>query len=357
MFRTKPSKPFLHSKRPFENSLEKVDYFEEKIKRYFYDINNFVNQFADLLNHKKNQNLSFFNLSNSYNNLGIMQEWFGRFCAEQKLFLKENKELCESEINILKKIRDAAEFFLENRPSKYFSTASFLSYHDKKDKLFLEQIEECLSSLKLNFSVVFPNSFINDGLLKIYPLVVKEFDFNDGEKMDLFTICLSSLSLQIDSQISFIQIAFINNEGEITFGLSFSSECIREIHEILNGKEESNIEKLPLPLSSDNFDNHFILCFDVQLKIPEKKDESLPFVKILSKLWEYSKYRENLKEDSDIKYLQLKLQNIIVEINLLSNDLEESQIHIIKDLCDKVYSGKIFDDSEYNDYFNKYYDL
>lgn len=348
---------FPQSKRPFENSLEEVEYFEKKAKRYFYDINNFVNQFFDLLNHNENQKLAFFNLSNSYNNLGIMQKWFESFCAEQKLFLKENKQLCESEINILKKIRDAAEFFLENKPSKYFSTASLLSYHEKKDKLFLEKIEECLSSLRLNFSVVFPNSFLNDELLKIYPLVLKEFDFNDKEKMDLFTICLSSLSLQIDSQISFIQIAFINNEGEITFGLSFSSECIREIHEILNGKEEQNIEKLPLPLSYDKFDNQFILCFDVQIKIPEKKDESLPFVKILSKLWEYSKYRENLKDDSDIKYSELKLKNIIAEINLLSNDLEESQIHIIKDLCDKVYSGKVFDDSEYNDYFNKYYDL
>ena len=57
---------FPQSKRPFENSLEEVEYFEKKAKRYFYDINNFVNQFFDLLNHKENQKLAFFNLSNSY---------------------------------------------------------------------------------------------------------------------------------------------------------------------------------------------------------------------------------------------------------------------------------------------------
>ena len=66
------------------------------------------------------------------------------------------------------------------------------------------------------------------------------------------------------------------------------------------------------------------------------------------------KYRENLKEDSDIKYLQSKLKNIIDEINLLSNDLKNSYIKIAQDLCDKVFSGMIFDDSKYNEYFEKY---
>ena len=126
---------------------------------------------------------------------------------------------------------------------------------------------------------------------------------------------------------------------------------------ILNGKEDVNIEKPPFPLSPDSFDNQFISCFDIQLKIQEKKDDTLPFVKILSKLWEYSKYRENLKEESDIKYLQSKLKNIIDEINLLSNDLEKSYIQTTQDLCDKVYNGMIFDDCKYNEYFEKYYDI
>lgn len=193
--------------------------------------------------------------------------------------------------------------------------------------------------------------------MKIYPLVVNEFDFNNEERMNLFTICLSSLASQIESQISFVQIAFINNDGVITFGLSFSFECIQKLSKILNGKEEANIERPSFPLSSDSFDNQFISCFDIQLKRKEKKDDSLPFVKILSKLWEYSKYRENLKEESDIKYLQSKLKNMIDEINLLSNDLEKSYIQTTQDLCDKVYNGMIFDDCKYNEYFEKYYDI
>ena len=159
-----------------------------------------------------------------------------------------------------------------------------MEYHDKKEIKFLKQIEECLFSLKANFSVVFPNSFINDGVLKIYPLVVNEFDFNDEERMNLFTICLSSLASYKESQISFVQIAFINNDGVITFGFSFSFECIQKLSKILNGKEDVNIEKPPFPLSPDSFDNQFISCFDIQLKIQEKKDDTLPFVKILSKL-------------------------------------------------------------------------
>lgn len=348
---------FPHSKRPFEKTIDVVDNFDKKAKKYFSSINNFINQFSDLLCHNKNQNLALFNLSDSYNNLSAMQEWFIKFCDNQKIFIDENAELCKEEITILRKIRDVAEFYLEQKPSKYFSMTSVLSYHDKKDILFLNKSEECLSSLKSDFSVSFPNSFINDGVLKIYPLVVNEFDFNDEERMNLFTICLSSLASQIESQISFVQIAFINNDGVITFGLSFSFECFQKLSKILNGKEEANIEKPPFPLSSDSFDNQFISCFDIQLKRKEKKDDALPFVKILSKLWEYSKYRENLKEESDIKYLQSKLTNLITDINFLSTDLENSQIQIVQDLCDKVYSGMIFDDSKYNEYFEKYYDI
>lgn len=346
---------FPHSKRPFENIAEDVENFEKNATSYFYDIKNFVNQFSDLLNHRENQKLAIINLSSSCNNLSAMQEWFVKFCDNQKIFINENSELCKEEINILGKMRDVAEFYLEQKPSKYFSTIFVLSYHDKKDILFLNQIEECLSSLKSAFSVNFPNSFINDGVLKIYPLVVNEFDFNDEERMNLFTICLSSLASQIESQISFVQIAFINNDGVITFGLSFSFEFIQKLSKSLNGKDKASIEKQPFPLSSDNFDNQFISCFDMQLKTQAKKDDS--FVKILSKLWEYSKYRENLKENCDIKYLQAKLKNMLDEINLLSNDLEKSYIQIAQDLCDKVYKGMIFDDSKYNEYFEKYYDI
>lgn len=348
---------FPHSKRPFEKTIDIAENFDKKARNYFSSINNFINQFSDLLCHKENQKLAFLNLCNSCNNLSSMQEWFVKFCDVQKIFINENAELCKDEINILKKIRDVAEFYLEQKPSEYFSTTSVLSYHDKKEIKFLKQIEECLFSLKANFSVVFPNSFINDGVLKIYPLVVNEFDFNDEERMNLFTICLSSLASYKESQISFVQIAFINNDGVITFGFSFSFECIQKLSKILNGKEDVNIEKLPFPLSPDSFDNQFISCFDIQLKIQEKKDDSLPFVKILSKLWEYSKYRENLKEENDIKYLQSKLKNIIDEINLLSNDLEKSYIQTTQDLCDKVSNGMIFDDCKYNEYFEKYYDI
>lgn len=343
---------FPHSKRPFEKTIDIAENFDKKARNYFSSINNFINQFSDLLCHKENQKLAFLNLCNSCNNLSSMQEWFVKFCDVQKIFINENAELCKDEINILKKIRDVAEFYLEQKPSEYFSTTSVLSYHDKKEIIFLKQIEECLSSLKANFSVIFPNAFINDGLLKIYPLVVNEFNFNDEERMNLFTLCLSSLASQNESQISFVKIAFINNDGVITFGLSFSFECMRELFDILNGKEEANIEKPPFPLSSNSFDNQFISCFDMQLKIQEIKKDTLSFVKILSKLWEYSKYRENLKEDSDIKYLQSKLKNIITEIDILSNDLDKAYIQIVQDLCAKVYRGMGFDDSEYNKYYN-----
>lgn len=343
---------FPHSKRPFEKTIDIAENFDKKARNYFSSINNFINQFSDLLCHKENKKLAFLNLCNSCNNLSSMQEWFVKFCDVQKIFINENAELCKDEINILKKIRDVAEFYLEQKPSEYFSTTSVLSYHDKKEIIFLKQIEECLSSLKANFSVIFPNAFINDGLLKIYPLVVNEFNFNDEERMNLFTLCLSSLASQNESQISFVKIAFINNDGVITFGLSFSFECMRELFDILNGKEEANIEKPPFPLSSNSFDNQFISCFDMQLKIQEIKKDTLSFVKILSKLWEYSKYRENLKEDSDIKYLQSKLKNIITEIDILSNDLDKAYIQIVQGLCAKVYRGMGFDDSEYNKYYN-----
>lgn len=348
---------FPHSQRPFENAIEVVEIFEKETRKYFSSINFFVNQFSEMLNHTEKQNLAFLNLSGSYNNLSAMQKWFEKFCNEKKIFIKENTELCKDEINILKKIRDASEFYLENKPSKYFSTTSLVSYHDKKDKIFLKQIEDSLSVLKSNFSVLTPNSFLNEGFMKIYPLVVNEFDFSDEERMNLFTICIASLALNGNSQISFVQIAFVNSDSFITFGLSFPFDYILQIYEIINGKDVTNIEKMPIPLTSNSFDNQFISCFDAQLKIQETKEDAFPFVKILSKLWEYSKYRENLKEDRDIKYLQSKLKNLVLEINLLSNDLEDLHIQVIQDLCNKVYNGMIFDDIKYNEYFEKFYNI
>lgn len=271
---------FPHSQRPFETTTEDVENFEKNAKKYFFSMNNFVNQFTDLLNHTKKQNLAFFNLSDSYNNLTEMQEWFTKFCNEKKIFIKENSELCKNEINILKKIRDASEFYLENKPSKYFSTTSLVSYHDKKDEKFLKQIEDSLSVLKSNFSVLTPNSFLIEGLMKIYPLVVNEFDFSDEERMNLFTICIASLAMNGNSQISFVQIALVNSDSFITFGLSFPFDYILQIYEIINGKDVTNIEKMPIPLTSNSFDNQFISCFDAQLKIQETKEDAFPFVKI-----------------------------------------------------------------------------
>lgn len=346
---------YPHSERPFEERIQSIEKFKNIKSQYFVKVNNYVNQFLSLINKNEQKDLAVYNLRDASFHLTDMQRWFCDFVQVHNLFIDENEKLIIDETQTMKKLLIACDYYIQFQPSEYFSIYSMQKWSDSYEKTLLYNIKEDMSDLASRFSVIFPMDYIHD-MIKIYPLVITNFDIQSNDALQILSLCLLPILKYYNESFYYIDIAFANNRQLITSGIRFTASFLFDLKKCLDTSDGTEVRNYPIPLAPDYFTEKFLLCFSEKFKV-FKSDSNLKFDNLLNKLWEYSVYRDCLTEKEDAQYAQDVFQRLDKEIENLCAEItskdKNNRYNFLLDLCKNIKSGMSFSDKEYNEQFNK----
>ncbi|MFT5874149.1 MAG: hypothetical protein ACI8WT_003109, partial [Clostridium sp.] len=183
-------KSFPYEERPFEEK-SVVKEFTSKMKHgYFTCITNYLNQFVNIIQKNKENNLlnlAIINLKDSKNKLLEMQQCFnkvGSYTAHyfDVLDLEEQEALWIDRLILLN------EYYLSNTPSKgEFNHHAVVVWEQERIKEFLRLVDEQIDMAAENSGFMFIKSskVLSEGNLTTVPIGVKNLDISDENEISL----------------------------------------------------------------------------------------------------------------------------------------------------------------------------
>lgn len=295
--------------RPFE---EKVILPEglSKIKiDYFGSIQNFNNQLGGfLLRDSKQNNLALINLRTAYDALQRMQEFFKAVITKQGMLLKDHHELCLIEEPRLHLLIITCQYYIDNVPNKHFNKYAIVPWYNKKNDRLMNDSKNSLQELSECFSITYPKKYYHNGILKFYPIIVDNFDTTNPEVfIDFLYLCTPIVSLDY----SYLVVASKNKQNLIFVkGLKIPILLLKDLQIAVDTADTELMQKLSPPFPEE-ITHKFLDCFEqkYELFLPTRSEyEGVD--SILELLWAFSRYKNELTEESDSDYLSS------IEINL-----------------------------------------
>ncbi len=346
-----------YANRPFE---EKSNLYNEfgKVKGYFQVFNSVNFQIGSFLKNEQNmQNILMFNLKDVLSKLDDMQKFFDRICVEQSNFLDVHNELCKVEGKYLDVLEKTCFYFIKNKPSKYVDSNFIEKYYKDKQNETLDFAKKTLKTLNEEFDVIFPIAYI-DETLSYYPIIIKNLNFYNEEMAGIVAFLCTDF---LNTDFQYLAIFSQNNSGVVSHtGLKLNRAFLEKIKNILEGGCEVN---------TNGFDiaNHYPVIFDNRMRDCFKEEmivenemviNTTNQEKILELLWAYSYYRDVINENYNEEYLNYTLtelkKDILIELST-SSEWEHEVLNgkYLSDLCNRVFSGELFGDSDINYIYNE----
>lgn len=344
---------FPHEDRPFEEKSALPEGFSQVKGNYFSSIENFGNQFLGFLLKKEGDaRLVMVNIKTAREYLSAMQNLFGEMTGKYKQLVAEHATLCNHEQNALEQIFMACLYYERHTPNKYFSKYQVKAWYESYYKQLLAINELQLSALSENFKVIFPQHYLQDGILTNYPVIIQELNFSD-EAMLLSVMC-SCLGFA-ESCFDYLVLMSCNSNGKIVRGgLKFSKSAFVIIQNALeNDDPQPDSSFLPFPI---DITPQIVDCFGPGYELASAMVTGYEGIdRIAELLWAYTKVQELLTDERDIQYRKRTEENLksklwatlaLYKDKILSDDFKS-----IQSLCDRVIQGQWFG----NDEINKFY--
>jgi hypothetical protein len=344
---------FPGASRPFQKETIALDGFSDATQAYFTGIRNFTNQYIDFFTRTENQRLARINVLNAYNGIETMQEWFTAFTGKNGLFVTENEMLAKQEDSVVRQLLMNCDYFLEHLPSCTFLPYQIKSWYENRENKMIEDVKSSLSDLSLHFSVVLSNKCYYNGVLRSYPMIVKDDISTDPNQLTLL-LCYCIPVMNFD--IQYLIIGFVNNSTEVTAILKIPTSLFKAV----NTQQTEEIKtSLPIPMDPDSIDKQFWDCFESAYTPIRKKANKLYCIdSVFMKLWEYSKYTEILTDAGDRNYLERQQRQLKEDITALCEKYDKSvtaeQRYSIHEICRLTFAGEKFGDEEINKIFGKF---
>lgn len=284
-----------------------------------------------------------------------MQEYFESIVDEQGSLLDEHKAIMMSEKENIELLEAACLYYKEHKPSKYFNKYTINTWYKAQKRDLMVNSELALSKLAEEFTITFPKTYYQEGVLKYYPIIAHELDVvNPQELIEFFYYC-SSITTQ---DYNYLVIAIETGANEISpRGFNAPFEMLNIIKKVIDEdlEDESNNTMMPFPI---DLDIQFLNCFDNEFNYTVIEESEYNGIdNIFELLWGYGKYREKIGSSLDDDYIgtiMLKKKEQILE--LLSKYIDKiPKVNYvqIENLCIETFSGKSFDDNDLNYMYEK----
>ena len=325
---------FPHEDRPFEEKSALPEGFSHVKSKYFSSIENFGNQFSGFLLQKEDDaRLAMVNIKTAREYLSAMQNLFGEMTTKYKLLIAEHATLCNQ----------------KHAPNEYFSKYQVKAWYEGYYKQLLTTNELQLSALSENFKVIFPQRYLQDGILTNYPVIIQELDFSD-EAMLLRVMC-SCLGFA-ESCFDYLVLMSCDSQGKIARGgLKFSKSVFVIIQNALeNDDSQPDGSFLPFPI---DITPQIVDCFGRGYELASAIVTGYEGIdKIAELLWAYTKVQELLTDERDIQYRKRTEENlkneILATLSLYKDKILSDDLKSIQSLCDRVIQGQRFGNDEMN---------
>lgn len=354
---------FPLEERPFDNRC-KVNRPTSKMKnKYFTSLKNYLSQYVNIIDKNNSDNLcniAFINLKNCAHELNIMQNNFNEICKDTVKYF-DTRELEENEIRWINRIVNLNEYYLENKPSKFFNREDVNKYIDKKQHYLLYNTCNILDKIKNNygFEIIKPKSIMCENNFKILTIGVKNFDFNN--ERDSINLIQSLIEFE-EIKIEYILIIIVNtNNRALPNGIRINTNLFKEMRMYIENEFTGEIMTKPLPC--EIIDEH-LSCLEEEIGMLDKTNKNKTDIELfLLHLWEYSRYKNIQKEvnlcDDEVIHLTKKMEVIKSSIlEYLNSSIKACELYdtdILVGLKEDVIDGEMeFNNNELNYYINKF---
>lgn len=347
---------YPHQERPFEEKPAIIQIFEEINIKYFMNIQNYCNQLVGFL--KKNEHdtrLAMLNLICANQSLEKMQRFFEKCTFTHNLFIEEHKRICVEEANTINQMIITGYYFIEHKPSKYFDKYIIKKWYDTSYREHMNNVKDSLFELSEYYIVSFAEKYYRDGILKLYPLIVKDLDITECETFFYF-LCMCTPIIQFD--FNYLIVMLSNSQNQIIGGFRVNMQFLKTLKNILESENEeiSNDSLLLCPIQGENnvlkcFSEKFILAVDEFTKYED-------ITVLFEMLWEYSQYSKYLTTNSDLDYLQelqMNLKGKIFDLLLKCKDkISFYDYSKLVNLYEETIQYNSFDDEKLNRFYEEF---
>lgn len=341
--------------RPFEDKAVLLEGLGKIKKDYFQSIQNFSNQLVKFIIRDKEQGrLAIINLTSAKSSLIKMQEYFNFIAHEQQLLIKEHDELCTIEERVIHQLMITCQYFEEHAPNKYFKKYIINSWYRDNYKKLNFDIKDALSDLSDEFIISFSEQYYFEGILKCYPIIVKDFDMMDSIALIKFLyLCTPITRFKFD----YLVIGFSNKRNEIFNGMKVPMKFLNSLKEAIETEDQEVLQKIS-PVFPEEISKQFLELFTEEYKLfISNKTKYEGIENILEILWGFWRASKELTSESDLGYLTSIKKDLEKKVfRLLDNYkgkiFDEYHSELTK-ICKNTFNGSRFDDIMLNDLYNK----
>ena len=338
--------------RPFVENPDIPELFSKAKSGFFDGIQNFANQLVNLINReKKFENLAIYNLTTALDALKRVQQFFDTIALDNR-HQNIHNELCAKEEGLMLETYMCCKYYICHKPNQRFSKYQVRGWFLTSQKHEIDEMNNMLVDLNASYNVVFPKQVYLEKTLSCYPILLKSFDITNETEITNFLIKVSPFA---KGSYDYLVLIIASEEGEaLQSAIKFPKRLLQSVHdEVVLGKEVEPNELLsPYPI---DVEEKMLECFDCNIVLQKQENKNLWLGRvgdIGEELWVYSKNRELLISKDDEAYLHNNLEFIKSKITDIIQEISEKAsfdvICSISTLCEEVYSGKNFGNTELN---------
>jgi hypothetical protein len=342
--------------RPFEKEIDVPQKFAKIRQQYFKNIQNFLRQVVGLIKrNEKDSRLALFNLKLATASLSRMHEFFENMALEDEYFTR-HLGLCEYESPKIIETEMCCRYYLQHNANPYFDKYQVKSWYGAVCKKEISEVDVLFESIQHEYDIVFPIRAYEDGVLRSYPIIFKAFDWTNEEMVQKFIVNTVAFA---QSAFDYLIVLTSNEENYILpNALKFSKQYFEKVQESFVSGEQNleNAHMMPFPIEVTT---DIMKCFDNDMELlPQKNNLYIHNIgDMAEELWVYSKIRELLSDENDNNYCFAELKKVKDKIAIMQkevNDYLDTEIaNQMNELCTAVYSGDVFDDSQFNTFIQK----
>lgn len=292
------------------------------------------------------------NLTAAKSALATMQNYFEKVATDLG-FEEKHLKLCNMEALNIEQLIMCCSYYKAHSPNKYFNKYQIKEWYDAHCREERKVAESAFSHLQSKYVINFPEQMYTIGILSYYPIIANGLNLvSENNLIELLPACIAFA----DSSFDYLVILSANKDERINpTALQFPKQMLINIKKAIESEDYSSIGQLITPYPVD-VSLQMLGCFKEKYDFLPKDitdAETLPIGDLAEELWTYSKSVEMLTDAEDMTYLATETQNIQANITsilrILRDRLEPKDFEWLKNICDDVFLGKIFDDILFND--------
>ncbi|HIG0361781.1 hypothetical protein A0J52_06845 [Clostridium sporogenes] len=293
---------YPHEDRPFEEKPEIPNGLEKVKHDYFTSISNYFNQMVGLmLRDSEKSRLAMVNLYTAKSKLKDMQKYFSNVLIKATTLAIDNEKICDLENRAIEQLIKTNEYYISHDPSKYYNHLIINSWVKQQKSEMMKKINSCIAKQNINYDIIFPIDYIQEGVLKSIPFIVKEINFEDSIELTNLLLMLTVLS---DFNFQYVILLSCNNEDVSTNALKINTSYLKAFKEAYESDDATKLDNLVPPLPIE-INEEIFKCFHGSFNTTTVFKSCYEGIDSLyTMLWEYSQYAKHLDDEDDKIYLK-----------------------------------------------------